>query len=98
MHFVFNWLLLFEVFVCLCSFMSFCFNCLIILVVFFFVADYLRIRSAMVELTFVVVCWVFSSFVFSLRFVCLYVFVCATSRFLLFLMFDLSLKDSACEV
>ena len=78
--------------------MSFCFNCLMLLVVFFFVADYLRIRSVIVELTFVVVREVFFSFVFSLRFICLYVFVYVTSRFLLFLMFDLSLKDSACEV
>ena len=89
---------MFDVCVCLCSFMSLCFNCLVVLVVLFFVADDLRIRSAMVELTFVIVCWVFFSFVFSLRFICLYVFVYFTSRFLLFLIFDLSLKDSACEV
>ena len=89
---------MFDVFVCLCSFMSLCFNCLMILIVFFFVADGLRTRSAMVELTFVGVCWVCFRFVFSSRFICLYVFVFATSRFLLFLMFDLSLKDSASEV
>ena len=93
-----NRFLIFDVFVCLCSFMSLCFNCLMIWGVFFFVADDLRIRSAMVELTFVVVCCVFFRFVFCLRFKCLFVFVYATCCFLLFLAFDRSFEDSACEV
>ena len=60
--------------------MSLCFNCLMILVVFFFVADYIRIRSAMVELTFVVVCWAFFS-CFFVAFHLFIFFVFATSRF-----------------